>query len=285
MDGDPGPAPREGSRPRVSVILTTRDRPQFLPIALAGYRQQTYPAHDRELIVVDDGDCFPADEADVAAVGGRLLHLSPGTPLGSKLNAGIEMARGRLIQKMDDDDWYGPAYLAAMVDALDESWRVACRPTLVFLSPFLFFNLSRWEIRRSVTRHMPGATLLFPRDLWEEQPFRPLPGDEDVWFLLDQKRLGAATVMVAALDTYLAVRHTELGADRGHTWTHQGSGEPLDDYTLQLSPYGRPPEELLPAWAITAYRALRDQTSAQIPPPWTPPRGRACSSSAQSHLP
>jgi glycosyltransferase involved in cell wall biosynthesis len=257
----------DGERqPRVSVILTTRDRPQFLPIALAGYRQQTYPEPDRELIVVDDGDQLPADEAAVVAAGGRLVRLEPGTPLGSKLNAGIEIARGRLIQKVDDDDWYGPDFLTAMVAALEDSWRVACRPTLVFLSPFLFFDLARWEIRRSMPGHMPGATLLFPREMWEEQPFRPLPGDEDVWFLIDQSRLGATTLTVDAIETFLAVRHAGLSLDRGHTWTHQGSGEALDDYTLRLEPYGRSPEELLPAWAITAYRALCNRAGATLPP-------------------
>jgi glycosyltransferase involved in cell wall biosynthesis len=202
-----------------------------------------------------------AEEA-VHAAGGRLLRLPAGTPLGSKLNAGIELARGRLIQKMDDDDWYGPAFLATMIEALDESWREACRPTLVFLSPFLFYDLAQWQIRRSLTGHLPGATLLFPRDLWQEHPFRPLPGDEDVWFLLDQARLGASTVKVEGIDHFMAIRHAGLSDDRGHTWTHQGSGVALDDYTLRLEPYGRSPEELLPAWAITAYRAIRDGTAA-----------------------
>ena len=252
-------------RPRVSVILTTRDRPQFLPLALAGYRHQTYPANDRELIVVDDGNRFPVSEPETQAAGGRLVRLPPGTPLGSKLNTGIEQARGQLIQKMDDDDWYGPAFLSAMTAALDDAWRVACRPTLFFLSPFLFFDLARWHIRRSVAGHLPGATLLFPRDLWQEQPFRPLPGDEDVWFLLDQARLGASAVTVDAIESFLAVRHSELSADRGHTWTHQGSGVALDDYTLRLEPYGRSPEELLPAWALETYRAIRNGVAPPRP--------------------
>lgn len=242
-------------RPLVSVVLTTRDRPRFLPLALAGYRQQSYP--NRELIVVDDGDRFPVVAADVASAGGRLLRVAPGTPLGTKLNAGIAEARGRLIQKMDDDDWYGPGFLAAMVAALDARWRVACRPTLVFLSPFLLFDLASWHIRRSLTGHLPGATLLFPRALWAERPFRPLAGDEDVWFLLDHARLGAATVIAAALETYLAVRHTGLGADRGHTWTHQGTGVALDDYARHLPRHTRGPEDILPAWALDTYRGIR----------------------------
>lgn len=237
------------------MVLATRDRPRFLPLALAGYRQQTYP--HRELIVVDDGDRFPAAEEAVAQAGGRLLRVAPGTPLGSKLNAGIAVARGQLIQKIDDDDWYGPTFLAAMVDTLRARWATVCRPTLVFLSPFLFFDVGAWRMHRSRRGHLPGATLLFPRDLWEEAPFRPLPGDEDVWFLLDHARLGATAATADAIETYLAVRHAGLGADRGHTWTHQGTGVPLEDEVRRLDVYGRPPEALLPDWALAAYRSLR----------------------------
>src|SRR5688500_4978455 len=96
------------SAPLVSVILTTRDRPRLLSVALACYRHQTYP--NRELVVVDDGAEFPADAAAVAAVGGRLVRAEPGTPLGSKLNQGASVAQGLLCQKMDDDDWYAPRF-------------------------------------------------------------------------------------------------------------------------------------------------------------------------------
>ena len=53
------------------MVLTTRNRPRFLQVALACYQHQTYPL--RELIVVDDGDQLPADESSVEAVGGTML--------------------------------------------------------------------------------------------------------------------------------------------------------------------------------------------------------------------
>src|SRR5215831_526279 len=93
------------STPLVSMVLSTRDRPHFLQVALACYRHQTYP--QRELIVIDDGDHFPADESMIEAAGGRLMRMPADTPLGTKLNQGIQEARGWLCQKMDDDDWYG----------------------------------------------------------------------------------------------------------------------------------------------------------------------------------
>ena len=244
-------------RPHISVVMATRDRPRFLPLALACYQQQLWPAVDRELIVVDDGDRHPVAQRDVEAAGGRLLRVRPGTPLGSKLNEGIAVARGRFIQKMDDDDWYGPAFLSAMQATLMTAWQDSCRPTLLFLSPFLFFDLAAWELRRSVVNHLPGATLHFPRALWEDRPFRPLFGDEDTWFLLDHQRRGVVRLTCAARDTFLAVRHASVTDERAHTWTHQMSGSSLEDYASKLERDPRPPDDLLPPWAVAAYQQMR----------------------------
>src|SRR5437016_5823403 len=106
-------SPVSGDLPLVSVILTTRDRPIFLPLALACYEHQTYP--NRELIIVDDGEAYPVAEETVAAANGRVIRMTPGTPLGIKLNRGAREARGSLCMKMDDDDWYAPSYLETIV--------------------------------------------------------------------------------------------------------------------------------------------------------------------------
>jgi glycosyltransferase involved in cell wall biosynthesis len=247
--------------PLVSVILTTRDRPRLLSIALRCYQHQTYA--QRELIVVDDGETFPADAEAVAAVGGRLLRAAPGTPLGLKLNQGVEAARGRLCQKMDDDDWYGPTFLETMVTSLLESSSVVCQPALTFLAGFLFFDLARWEVRESVPNNIPGATLLFAREDWRERRFRALSQDEDVWFLLDQVGAGLALLPVQEREIFLAVRHRGGARDRGHTWTVQWDGQQLEEYLLDRPLHPGGPEELLPDWAIAAYQDLRRDLLAQ----------------------
>ena len=123
--------------PLVSVILTTRDRPRLLALALSYYRYQTYPR--RELIVVDDGELFPADREAIQALDGRLIRTPPGTPLGTKLNAGVEQANGAFCQKMDDDDWYAPTFMERMTAAVLESRRVVCSPTeLIQIEPDVF---------------------------------------------------------------------------------------------------------------------------------------------------
>jgi hypothetical protein len=76
--------------------------------------------------------------------------------------------------------------------------------------------------------------------------------------------LGASTLTVDALEVYLAVRHAGLAIDRGHSWTHQSTGELLDDYVRRLECFAKPPDDLLPAWALAAYRAIR-KDPAPIP--------------------
>jgi len=240
--------------PFVSVILTTRDRPSLLPVAIACYRQQTYP--HRELIVVDDGERFPVDAAVLDAVGGRLIRAAPGTPLGAKLNLGIDAAHGSLCQKMDDDDWYAPGFLASMVSALMEHRRKVCTPAFAFMMPFLFFELARWEIRRSISSNVPGATLLFSRDDWAHRPFRAVRFDEDTWFVLDRIRDGLTPVPVQCLESFLAIRHGSGARDRGHTWVHQSNGQTLESYLQERPLYHRRPEDLLPDWVLTIYRQL-----------------------------
>jgi len=90
----PADRPPDEEKPLVSVILPTRDRPRLLDLALGYYRDQTYPR--RELIVVDDGELFPADRKAIEALDGHLIRMPPGTPLGNKLNAGVDQANGAL---------------------------------------------------------------------------------------------------------------------------------------------------------------------------------------------
>src|SRR5262249_50289170 len=133
----------------------------------------------------------------------------------------------------------------------------ACRPTIAFLLQFLFFEVARWEIRRSVGNNIPGATFLFSRDTWEERPFRPLDNEEDNWFLRDHMDMGAATVAVRALELFLAVRRGGNTENRGHTWVKQSTGQIVESYLQSRPIHTKVPEDLLPDWALEFYRGLR----------------------------
>jgi hypothetical protein len=158
---------------------------------------------------------------------------------------------------MDDDDWYAPTFLRTMVDALRNSQRVICRPYLLFVSPFLFFDVARWEVRRSMRYSFPGATLMFARDDWKVRPFRALSQDEDVWFHRDQRAQGAREVPVGQPEIFLAIRHAG-SQDRCHTWNVHKDGRTLEERLLER-PLDRRPEDLLPEWALECYRELRQE--------------------------
>src|ERR1700730_16722089 len=93
----------------VSCVMATSNRPSFFRQALNYFERQTYPS--RELIVVDDGE---VTVCDLCAGQGlvRYCCLDRHTETGTKRNIGVEQARGSIIHKVDDDDYYSPDFLA-----------------------------------------------------------------------------------------------------------------------------------------------------------------------------
>src|ERR1043166_1315605 len=95
--------------PLVSCVLVTRDRPAFVRQALRCFSSQDYP--DKELIVVDDG-AAPVESLCAGVPRLTYIRLDTPAPTGTKLNLGIEAARGDILQKLDDDDFYAPGFLS-----------------------------------------------------------------------------------------------------------------------------------------------------------------------------
>jgi hypothetical protein len=241
--------------PLVSVVIATRDRPSFLPLALRCFELQTYPS--RELIVVDDGQENPVDGDTVRAVGGRLVRTQHLT-LGEKLNFGVAAAQGTLFAKMDDDDWYGPGYLERMAAALlaggeDDP------PEVVFPGPYLVLSIADWSLRRSPDRAgTPAGSLAFTRAHWRDRPFRALQGSEDTRFLKDTLQSGSMPRPVHTGDQFVVTRHRGGRRDRPHSWTYLRD-ERVEDSMRRWPACDVSPEEVLPAWANATYQDLRQR--------------------------
>jgi glycosyltransferase involved in cell wall biosynthesis len=109
-------------RPLVTIGLPAYDAVSTLPAALASIRGQTF--EDWELLVVDDGstdgtgelltELERTDERIHAFVDGRHLGVS------ARANQLIQIARGRLLARMDADDVAYPDRLERQVAFLDE---------------------------------------------------------------------------------------------------------------------------------------------------------------------
>jgi glycosyltransferase involved in cell wall biosynthesis len=106
--------------PLVSVLLPVWNGERFLAAAIASITAQTLTAF--ELIVVDDGstDASAAIAQAAAARDPRIAVLTrPHGGITEALNAGIAVARGVYLARMDADDWADPSRLARQVTYLD----------------------------------------------------------------------------------------------------------------------------------------------------------------------
>jgi glycosyltransferase involved in cell wall biosynthesis len=235
--------------PEVSCVLATGGRRRFLPQALRCFLSQTFEA--RELVVVDDGE-EPAADLVPADPRIRYLRMEPGQPLGAKLNAGVEAARGVILQKLDDDDWYHPRFLESTVAAV----RGARGPAVAAFDSFLVLIAATGALKESGPGWCAGGTLCFPRAVWERTPFRPVPAKVDWWLLRDH---GREPVRVHAPGRYVLVRHGE-----GHVWTRMGNVD-VTGWFARRPDHPRALEQVMPSPADRAFYASLRAAPAPAP--------------------
>ncbi len=112
-------------RPRVSVIIPSRDRPDLLRACIAGLRRHTdYP--DLEVLVVDNGSVLPEALAlleDLKALPGVAVLRDPGPFNHSRLNnRGVAATTAPVLALLNDD------ILVSDPDWLSEMVSLAVRP-------------------------------------------------------------------------------------------------------------------------------------------------------------
>jgi GT2 family glycosyltransferase/glycosyltransferase involved in cell wall biosynthesis len=104
----------DGSRPRISVLIATYDRPELLRACLASFTEQTLEHSAFEVVVVDDGSREPVVPAVVNELADRLrivgVRIGHGGRSAAK-NLAVMLARGPVVLFFDDDDRAAPDYL------------------------------------------------------------------------------------------------------------------------------------------------------------------------------
>jgi glycosyltransferase involved in cell wall biosynthesis len=105
--------------PRVSTIIPTYNRKEFVSAAIESVLAQTYT--DYELIVVDDGSDDGTADA-LKQYGERIRYVCQqhqGVSAGR--NHGLELAQGEFIAFLDSDDLWLPKKLALQVAFMDQN--------------------------------------------------------------------------------------------------------------------------------------------------------------------
>ena len=177
---------QQAGMPRVSCIMPTANRRQFVPLAVRYFLDQDYV--NKELIILDDGNDpvrdLILDHPDI-----RYYHESTRRSLGAKRNRLCELASGELIAHWDDDDWYSSERLSVQVEIMRRTDIGLCG-----INRLLYFDLNS---RRSYEYHYRAnsnlwlSMLCYWRSLWRDHRFPDVQVGSDTRFLwsLDSNKM------------------------------------------------------------------------------------------------
>jgi glycosyltransferase involved in cell wall biosynthesis len=102
-------------KPKVSIVTTTFNRPEYLKDALESALVQTFP--EFELLVCDDGGREETKRVCESLKDARIRHIVNRSPLGAAMNSreGVMNAKADLIAFLNDDDRWTSGFLAQCV--------------------------------------------------------------------------------------------------------------------------------------------------------------------------
>jgi glycosyltransferase involved in cell wall biosynthesis len=107
--------PEPEAPPRISVLISTHDRPDLLRSCLASFADQTLPRSEFEVVLVDDGSRDPVVPDIVDGLADRLQIVGVRIPHAGRAaakNLAVMLARAPVVLFFDDDDRATPDYLA-----------------------------------------------------------------------------------------------------------------------------------------------------------------------------
>lgn len=206
-------------RPLVSVVTpTTASRHAFHETLFTCFAWQTVV--ETELVVVDEtGEPSPFLSAvqDSRVV---YMQVDPSMSIGAKRNHAIAACSGEYVAHFDDDDLYGPAYLEAMLQAIDDE-----DADLVKLSSWCWYDLNSRvfarfdseldadpkEKERASRRFGYGFSYVYRRDVPVEFPDMSFGEDYAFVQALSEEGCSVALVTDAAHPADLLMLHVLHG--------------------------------------------------------------------------
>ena len=113
------PNKKKPQMPFISVCTPTFNRRPFIENMFECFRNQTYPKHRIEWIIVDDGTDKIKDLIESSNIPQiRYFEVNEKMSLGAKRNYMHKFVRGTIIVYMDDDDYYPPERIEDAVEKL-----------------------------------------------------------------------------------------------------------------------------------------------------------------------
>jgi len=209
--GAPAQAP-----PLTSVLLATR-RTDMVGFALGQIARQRGAQVEVVLALHGVPQGHPDVAAAIAAHDGPLtvLEADRRAVFGEVLNEAAAQASGSFLLKMDDDDWYGPDFLADLLLAHSYSGAqvVGTVPEFVYLAS-IDVTVHRRQVTEQITSFVAGGTILVERSAFQAVGgFRPLRRSVDTQFQEALQAAGGQIYRTHGLGYIL-----RRGPAANHTW-------------------------------------------------------------------
>ncbi|MFP4235543.1 MAG: glycosyltransferase, partial [Nitriliruptoraceae bacterium] len=196
---------------RISVLLATR-RPGRLHQVLAELAAQRHA--DLEVVLLPHGeDPLPTDLPGMDRVA-AVQRVGADRPLGAVLNAGLDLATGAYLAKIDDDDRYGPQHLSDLLLDLHHTGAevVGRRVHGVYEEPADVTVHPPPGGEERYEDHLPGATMLLPAEVLRALRWRQVPSGVDTE-LVRAVHLAGGSVYTGHRYGFVRVRHDDHTSD------------------------------------------------------------------------
>jgi GalNAc5-diNAcBac-PP-undecaprenol beta-1,3-glucosyltransferase len=253
--------------PFLSIIIPTHKRPILLERALTSIKSQPCPFSYEVVVIADEAD--PAtDEVCQRLLGPDDIKIRRSGPPGPSLsrNLGIELASGRYIMFLDDDDAWQPGLLSQLAGlqevregrfiyfdclAVTEN---RSRPRPEFISEQRVDKTGRLNELVYVQNQIHMSCLMFPRNLIGSTRFDPFMRAYEDWdFMLAIFRKEMATHV--PLQGSIVYEITDASSDRRGDSRNATDANAVMDYLYVYRRHPAPSEALRQQRAALMQRA------------------------------
>ncbi|WP_161487150.1 glycosyltransferase family 2 protein [Neobacillus mesonae] len=199
----------------VSIVVST-NKEGFLENIFLNFENQNWDT--KELIIILNNDSLILEEwvNKVEQTNHVTVYqLSQSVSLGECLNFGVDKAKYEYIAKFDDDDYYGPSYLAEAMDAFDKK-----NADVVGKRTYFMYNSLKKDLRLRFPRRehkffskVHGGTIIATKEVFQKVRFANISIGEDVDFLYHCRQQGFKIYSTSRYN-YTYIRR----GDGSHTW-------------------------------------------------------------------
>jgi glycosyltransferase involved in cell wall biosynthesis len=196
--------------PFVSICTPTFNRRPFIPYIIKCVKNQTYPKHKIEWIIVDDGtDKIEDLVINIPLV--KYIKFDEKMTLGKKRNLAHANCKGDIIIYMDDDDYYPPERIMHAVLTLYNNPQALCAGSSELHIYFKHIN-KMYKFGPYGPNHSTAATFAFRKELLNITQYNDTSTfGEEQYFL---KNFTIPFVQLDVLKTILVFSHDQNTLDK-----------------------------------------------------------------------